>query len=75
MKTGIDLREALSAVFGSEWFALSKDDKDLIVRDCTEDGGVSDFRQYQRNIGTGNLQNYAKVMRVRFAKEDACDTK
>lgn len=69
-KTGIDLRESLSAVFGSEWFALSRDDKALIVRDCLEDGGVSDFRKYQRNIGTGNLQSYAKVMRVRFTKEN-----
>lgn len=64
----IEIREALSAVFGSEWFALSSSDKALIIRDCTEEGGVSDFRQYQRNIGTGNLAAYAKVMRVRFSK-------
>ena len=63
----IDLRESLSRVFGSEWFALSRDDKALIIRDCTEDGGVSDFAQYRCNIGTGNLDSYVKCQRVRFA--------
>lgn len=59
---------ALDSVFGREWLALTYADKQLIVRDCMEDGGVSDFRQYRRNIGTGNLESYAKVMRVRFSE-------
>lgn len=61
-----DLREGLSRVFGSEWFALSRDDKALLVRDCTEDGGVSDLRTYQRSIGTGHLLAYVRTQRVRF---------
>lgn len=65
----LDLRERLSTAFGTEWFALSRDDQQLIIRDCMEDGGVSNIRQYQRNIGTGNLQRYVDVMRVRFNKE------
>ena len=65
-KGSIELRESLSAVFGSEWFALSRDDKALIIRDCTEEGGVTNFRQYQRNIGTGNLLSYVKTQRIRF---------
>jgi len=63
------IREQLAIVFGNEWCLLSSDDQALIVRDCTEDGGVQDFAKYRSNIGTGNLQSYAKVMRVRFAKE------
>ena len=66
--TAIDIRESLSRVFGSEWFALSRYDKALIIRDCTEEGGVNDFRQYAKNIGTGNLLSYAKTMRVRFSR-------
>lgn len=65
-----DLRERLSTVFGTEWFALSKDDKALIIRDCTEDGGVSNLRKYQQSIGTGNLLSYVKTQRVRFARKD-----
>jgi hypothetical protein len=63
------LRAALTVVFGPEWLALSAEDQALIVRDCTEEGGVQDFRQYQRHIGVGNLASYAQVMRVRFSKE------
>ena len=63
-----DLRFALAYNFGAEWDRLSAADQALIVRDCTEDGGVDDIQQYRRNIGTGNLERYAKVMRVRFAK-------
>lgn len=59
---------ALAGVFGLEWDRLSESDKALIIRDCTEEGGVSDLRVYRRNIGTGNLQSYADVMRVRFNK-------
>ncbi len=63
------LRFSLSEVFGDEWTALSRLDQSLIVRDCLEDGGVSDLAEYRRNIGTGNLASYVKVMRVRFAKD------
>jgi hypothetical protein len=62
-----DLSKALAIVFGREWLRLSHDDQGLIVRDCTEEGGVTDLYQYRRNIGTGNLESYARVMRVRFA--------
>jgi hypothetical protein len=61
------LRAALESVFGREWLRLTESDKALIVRDCTEDGGVQDLAQYRRNIGTGNLEAYAKTQRVRFA--------
>lgn len=62
-----DLLFALDYNFGPEWRELCSDDKELIVRDCTEDGGVSDIQQYRRNIGGGNLKSYARTMRVRFA--------
>lgn len=71
MRDNSMLREGLSRVFGTEWFALSRDDKALIIRDCTEEGGVDDLAQYRRNIGTGNLLAYAKTQRVRFNKEEA----
>ncbi len=73
--TDSDLRFALDFNFGREWLRLSAADQALILRDCTEDGGVDDVQQYRRNIGTGNLQAYANTMRVRFAKPDAttCD--
>lgn len=61
-------RIALHQVFGAEWEALSLSDRALIIRDCTEEGGVQDFVEYRDNIGTGNLQSYAEVMRVRFRK-------
>lgn len=60
------LREALAITFGAEWRDLSDADKALIVRDCTDEGGVQDIGEYRRNIGTGNLASYARVMRVRF---------
>ena len=63
-----DIRFALSYNFGREWLRLSAADQALIVRDCTEDGGVDDIQQYRRNIGTGNLESYVKVMRVRFGR-------
>ena len=63
------LRAALAIVFGAEWIDLSPSDRTLIVRDCTEDGGVQDLGQYRSNIGTGNLAKYARVMRVRFGKQ------
>lgn len=63
-----NLYAALAEVFGAEWEQLSGTDRTLIVRDCTEEGGVSDLRTYRRNIGTGNLEAYARVMRVRFAR-------
>lgn len=64
-----ELTANLAATFGTEWRNLSASDRALIVRDCTEDGGVQDLAQYHRNIGAGNLQSYAKVMRVRFGAE------
>jgi hypothetical protein len=63
------LPDALASVFGREWLRLTASDQALIVRDCTEDGGVQDFAQYRRNIGIGNLESYVKVMRVRFARK------
>ena len=62
---GSDLRRALDDHFGDEWRRLSAYDQALIVRDCTEDGGVSDIRLYRRNIGQGNLLSYVKCQRVR----------
>ena len=69
-----DLIASLANVFGREWLRLSESDKALIVRDCMEgdslptiaEGGLSEIQEYRRNIGTGNLESYAKVMRVRF---------
>lgn len=63
------LRAALAIIFGAEWIDLSSADKTLIIRDCTEDGGVSDLAAYRANIGAGNLARYARVMRVRFARK------
>jgi hypothetical protein len=62
------LRAALALVFDTEWSALSASDKALIVRDCTEDGGVCDLGEYRRHIGRGNLLSYVKTQRVRFGK-------
>lgn len=56
----------LAEVFGEEWARLSTSDQALIIRDCTEEGGVADLRVYQRSIGRGNLLAYAKTQRVRF---------
>lgn len=64
----VALRFALAYVFGQEWIDLSRTDQALIVRDCTEDGGVQDIQQYRRNIGRGNLQAYAECLRVRFSR-------
>ncbi len=61
-----ELTTALRAVFQREWQDLSQADQYLILRDCTEDGGVDDFPQYRRNIGPGNLASYARTMAVRF---------
>ena len=61
--------ETLARVFGAEWSALSSSDQALIVRDCCEDGGVDNYREYRANIGAGNLQAYANTMRVRFGRE------
>lgn len=73
MERDSKLRSGLAWVFGREWEALSPDDRELIIRDYTEEGGVSEFRpsleRYARNIGWGNLQKYAEVMRVRFNKK------
>lgn len=60
------LRALLAEVFADEWPDLSPTDQLLIVRDCTEDGGVTDLYQYQRSIGSGNLQAYADTQRARF---------
>ena len=63
---GHPLSVALASAFGLEWATLDPHDKDLILRDVTEDGGVDDFRSYARNIGRGNLASYALTQRVRF---------
>ena len=68
---GSDLRRALDDNFGDEWRRLSAYDQALIVRDCTEDGGVSDIQLYRRNIGQDNLLSYAECQRVRFGKGPA----
>lgn len=62
------LRAALTIVFGNEWVDLSAPDKALIVRDCTEDGGVSDLGVYRSSIGAGNLAKYALTQRIRFKR-------
>lgn len=65
------LRASLAMIFGQEWIALSPADRTLIVRDVTDDGTADhglDLAEYRRNIGPGNLQSYARVMRVRFAR-------
>jgi len=62
-----DVRAALGVIWGAEWLALSPADRTLIVRDCTEEGGVDDLAQYRRDIFPGNLQSYALTQRVRFA--------
>lgn len=59
---------ALALVFDKEWKALSRADQLLILRDCTEDGGVCDLGKYRSNIGPGNLFSYVKTQRVRFGK-------
>ncbi len=65
-----EIATALESVFGHAWHSLTFADQQLIVKDCTEDGGVQDFAAYRRNIGTGNLQSYANVMRVRFTSRN-----
>jgi hypothetical protein len=62
------VENALAQVFGSEWSALSESDRAVIVRDCTEEGGVSDLGAYRRNIGAGNLFRYVLTQRVRFTR-------
>lgn len=64
------LRAALALVFDTEWSQLSSADKALIVRDCTEDGGVCDLAKYRSSIGRGNLFSYVKTQRVRFARKE-----
>lgn len=61
---------ALAFVFDTEWSQLSRSDKALIVRDCTEDGGVCDLGRYRDSIGRGNLFSYVKTQRVRFARKE-----
>ncbi len=69
MSANDTLRNGLESVFGREWLRLSHASQELIIRDCTEEGGIDDLAQYRRNIGTGNLESYAKVMHVRFSRE------
>jgi hypothetical protein len=59
--------ERLAYVWGREWLRLSEADRALLVRDCTEEGGVTDFARYRLDIGTGNLDSYVRTQRVRFA--------
>ncbi len=61
----------LAKTFGSEWHALNPSDRILILRDCTEEAGVSDLAEYRRNIGSGNLFAYVKTQRIRFDRADA----
>ena len=61
------LRSELARAFGLEWVTLPASDRALILRDCTEEVGVSDIAEYRRNIGRGNLASYVKCMRVRFS--------
>ena len=56
----------LADTFGDEWDALSEADRVLLIRDCTEDGGVQDLAEYRRNIGIGNLAAYVATQRLRF---------
>jgi len=63
-----DLSVPLSVVFGEEWLALDDADRALIIRDVTEEGGVSDLVVYRQNIGRGNLEAYVLTQRVRFGK-------
>lgn len=72
---GFDYEHSLVDLFGHEWLALSKADRLLIIRDCTEDDGVDDLAEYRANIGRGNLQSYADTMRVRFALADRKDAR
>lgn len=65
-----DLTFALDYNFGAEWRALTTDEQVLIIRDCTEEGGVEDIQQYRRRIGRGNLASYVKVQAVRFTRKD-----
>jgi hypothetical protein len=62
------LYASLETVFGAEWRVLLPNEQRLIVRDCTEDGGVDDLGQYRRNIGTGNLLAYVACQKTRFAR-------
>lgn len=64
------LLDGLASVFGREWLRLTAAEQDLILRDCTEEGGVSDLVAYRKAIGTGNLASYARVMAVRFNRQD-----
>lgn len=64
-----DIASSLDSVFGREWLRLSEADKAVIIRDCIEEGGVTDFAQYRRNIGTGHLDAYARTMHARFNKD------
>jgi hypothetical protein len=60
------LAGGLAIVFGAEWADLAGQDRQLILRDCSTDGGVSNLAEYRRNIGPGNLAAYALCQRVRF---------
>lgn len=63
-------RYSLARLFAAEWDALSTSDRNLIVRDCTEDGGVLDLAEYRRSIGQGNLAAYARTQRARFGRQE-----
>jgi hypothetical protein len=67
---GQTLRAALALVFDTEWIQLNRSDKALIIRDCTEDGGICDLGRYRDSIGRGNLFSYVKTQRVRFARKE-----
>lgn len=63
------LTTGLAMVFGPEWIRLPPADQALIVRDCTEEGGVQDLAVYSRAIGRGNLDSYVRCQRIRFARD------
>ena len=57
---------ALADAFGDAYLALTLAEQNCIIRDCTEDGGVSDLAEYRRSIGERNLASYARTQASRF---------
>lgn len=59
----------LEQVFSAEWITLDAPAQKLVAQDFLEASELGcTARQYQRNIGEGNLASYAKVMIVRERK-------
>jgi len=55
-------RHALESVFAAEYDALSPGEQAAVLRDVTTDGGIDDYAEYRRRIGSGNLRAYAAVL-------------